>query len=96
MGKVDRKSEAIKLLSEKGYLVHLEQEEYGRYWYVPSRSVLREGVEYRIPYAGDSCTCPDNEYRGATCAHMIVVAIIKIERARWEEAKREREQERIR
>jgi hypothetical protein len=86
MGRVDRREAARELLCEKGHLVRLEQERDFRHWCVPSRSG-GTGAEHKLPYSGDSCTCKDHEYRGSTCVHMIAVAIVKIERARWEEAK---------
>ena len=86
---VDRRAEAKRLLCERGHLVRLEQEGAYWYWYVPSRR--ESGREYKLPYEGDSCPCPDHEMRKATCAHMIAVAIVKVERSRWEKARRRRD-----
>lgn len=78
---VNRRAEARRLLQDRGHLVRLEKEGSDWYWYVPSRRIL--GLEYRLPYEAESCPCPDHEMRRATCAHMIAVAIVKVDRLRW-------------
>jgi hypothetical protein len=83
--RVDRHQEARRLKAERGHLARLVKEGAYWYWYAPSRTVC--GKEYKLPYHGDSCTCPDHEQRGATCAHMLLVAMVRVERARWERAR---------
>ncbi len=46
---------------------------------VPSQDGLRS---YRVEYGGEveACTCPDHQYRGENCVHILAVAIYRAKR----------------
>ena len=46
---------------------------------VPSQDGART---YEVLYSGnaESCTCPDNTYRGAACVHLLAVAVKRAKR----------------
>lgn len=68
-----RTERAIELYSTRGHLIRAVA---ANTYEVPSQRM--EGKRYEVHYgtsALESCSCPDHEYRGSTCVHMLAVGI---------------------
>ena len=71
-----RESRALALYRTRGReIVLVDRNTYE----VPSQDGART---YEVLYGGnaESCTCPDNSYRGAACVHLLAVAVKRAKR----------------
>jgi hypothetical protein len=80
---------AKRLIATKGHLIRLQQDGYNWFWFVPSQS--EPGKEYQLPFDASTCPCDWHQFKGAVCTHMTAARITRVQRARWESAKRKRE-----
>lgn len=65
MAKVDREAEGRRIAEEQGELI---KSLGGHRFEVPSRS--KTGRRRYVDLDIGACTCPDNQQRGETCAHL--------------------------
>ncbi len=58
----------------------------GGIYSVPSRT--KEGTFYHVVLGTGHCECPDNQYRGETCAHLVAAECKRVELRRRRKARR--------
>ena len=71
-----REHRALELYRARGAeIILIDRDTYE----VPSQDGTRT---YEVLYGGnaESCTCPDNSYRGAACVHLMAVAVKRAKR----------------
>ena len=62
----DRMGNAIRMAGKEKKVVHVEGNLYN------VESERPPGTIYEVRMPNDSCSCPDFQYRGATCKHLIL------------------------